>query len=151
MIELEINGAPVSLDCEPDASLLTVVRDLAGLNGSRRGCLIGLCGACTMHLDGKAIRPCVTTVEQAQGHALTTIEGVLRTPLGKALMQVWSGPLAACFQCRHGRIMASAALLAASPQPSNEEVEAALHDHTCDCGEIVDAGTVLRQVGQTVS
>ncbi|MBS1173152.1 MAG: Membrane-bound aldehyde dehydrogenase iron-sulfur protein [Proteobacteria bacterium] len=149
MLTLTINGARVTLDCPPDTPLLWAIREGAGLAGTRPGCLVGLCGACTVHLDGEAVRPCSISVAQAAGHAVETIERVLDTPLGRALERAWSGAgLHSCEQCRSGRIMASAALLARSREPSDDEVEAALGGHVCDCGEPGDAGEVLRQVAR---
>lgn len=151
MPNLTINGAALTLDCPPDTPLLWAIRDWAGLAGTRPGCLVGLCGACTVHLDGCAVRPCSMSVAQAEGRVLTTIEGVLRTPLGQALHQAWAvGALHACEQCRAGRIMAAAALLARGAAPSDADVEAALGNHVCECGEPGDAGEVLRQVARSL-
>jgi isoquinoline 1-oxidoreductase alpha subunit len=149
MPTLRINGARVTLDCPPETPLLWAIRNVAGLTGTRPGCLVGLCGACTVHVDGSAVRSCGVAIAEAEGREVTTIEGVLHTPLGRALGLAWAdGGLQSCEQCRPGRIMASAALLARSAEPSDDEVEAALGGHVCDCGEPGEAGEVLRQVAR---
>lgn len=142
---LTINGIRRVLDCPPDLPLLWAIRDGAGLTGTRPGCLVGLCGACTVHLDGEAVRPCSVSVAAAEGRCVTTIEGVLATPLGRALARVWAEDgLRCCEQCRPGRIMASAALLMRHPEASDEEIEATIGQHVCDCGEPGAAGSALR-------
>jgi isoquinoline 1-oxidoreductase alpha subunit len=152
MPTLTINGARVTLDCPPETPLLLALRDLAGLTGTRPGCLVGLCGACTLHLDGRAVRSCSVPVSGAEGREVTTVEAVLRTPLGRALELAWTeGNLQSCEQCRPGRIMAAAALLSRCPSPSDEEVEAALGGHACDCGEAGDVAQALRQAARAAS
>ncbi len=151
MPTLTINGARYILDCPPDTPLLWAIRDRAGLTGTRPGCLVGLCGACTVHLDGRAARACSVAVAEAEGRSVTTIEHVLGTPLGRALELAWTeGNLHSCERCRPGRIMAAAALLSRCGSPSDEEVEAALGGHACDCGEPVLAAEVLRQAARAV-
>ncbi len=136
MPTLTINGVCVTLDCPPDTPLLWAIREGAGLPGTRSGCLVGLCGACTVHLDGVAVRPCSVPVAQAEGRALTTIEGVLRSPLGRALARAWSADgFPGCELCRPGRIMAAAALLGRRPDAPDAEIEAVLGEHVCECGE----------------
>jgi aerobic-type carbon monoxide dehydrogenase small subunit (CoxS/CutS family) len=148
---LTINGTLRLLDCAPDLPLLWAIREGLGLSGTRPGCLVGLCGACTVHLDGEAVRPCSVTVADAQGRCVTTIEGVLATPLGRALAQVWAaGGLQCCEQCRPGRIMACAALLARCPQPTDAEVDAMLGEHACECGDPGAAGDTLRRAARLV-
>jgi isoquinoline 1-oxidoreductase alpha subunit len=152
MPTLTINGARVLLDCPPDTPLLLAIRDQAALTGTRPGCLVGLCGACTVHLDGRAVRSCSTAVSEAEGREVTTIEAVLRTPLGRALELAWTdGGLQSCAQCRPGRIMAAAALLSRRRSPSDEEVEAALGGHACDCGELGEVAQMLRQAACAAS
>jgi isoquinoline 1-oxidoreductase alpha subunit len=152
MPTLTINGARVLLDCPPDTPLLWAIRERAGLTGTRPGCLVGLCGACTVHLDGVAARSCSVVVSDAEGREVTTIEYVLGTPLGRALELAWTGGgLQPCAQCRPGRIMAAAALLSRCPSPSDEEVEAALGGHACDCGEPGEVAQMLRQAACVAS
>jgi isoquinoline 1-oxidoreductase alpha subunit len=152
MPTLTINGARVLLDCPPDTPLLWAIRDEAGLTGTRPGCLLGLCGACTVHLDGRAVRSCSTAVSEAEGREVTTIEHVLRTPLGRVLERAWTdGGLQSCEQCRPGRIMAAAALLSRCPSPSDEEVEAALGGHACDCGGPGEVAEALREAARAAS
>lgn len=152
MISLTINGAAVKLDCAPDTPLLFALRDAAGLAGTRAGCLVGLCGACTVHLDGEAVRSCCLPAAVAQGRAVTTIDGVLQTPLGMALLGAWSQEgLPGCEQCRAGRIMAAAALLAENSQPTDDDVAAVLGSHPCECGDIEGAGPALRRAARDAS
>jgi isoquinoline 1-oxidoreductase alpha subunit len=149
MPTLNLNGASVPLDCPPDLPLLWAIRDGAGLTGTRPGCLVGLCGACTVHLDGDPVRPCIVPVSQAEGRAVTTIEGVLRTPLGRALEQAWAADgLQSCDQCRPGRIMAAAALLAQGVDAPDEEIEALLDQHACDCGQRGAAAAALKRAAR---
>lgn len=151
MPTLTINGARYILDCPPDTPLLWAIRDRAGLTGTRPGCLVGLCGACTVHLDGRAVRSCSTAVSVAEGREVTTIEGVMGTPLGRALELAWTaGGLQACAQCRPGRIMAAAALLSRRGSPTDEEVDMALGGHACDCGEPGEVAEALRQAARVV-
>jgi isoquinoline 1-oxidoreductase alpha subunit len=152
MTTLTINGSRVNLECPPNTPLLWAIRDCAGLKATRPGCLLGLCGACTVQLDGRAVRSCSIPVAQAEGRAVTTIEGVLRTPLGRALQCAWSeGGLRCCAQCRPGRIMAAAALLARCASPSDKEVEAALGGHVCECGELDEVAQTLRHAARIAS
>jgi isoquinoline 1-oxidoreductase alpha subunit len=151
MPTLTINGARYILDCPPDTPLLWAIRERAGLTGTRPGCLVGLCGACTVHLDGVAARACSVAVSEAESREVSTIEAVLRTPLGRALELAWTdGGLQACEQCRPGRIMAAAALLSRRRSPSDEEVEAALGGHACDCREPGNVAEALRLVARAV-
>jgi isoquinoline 1-oxidoreductase alpha subunit len=152
MPALTINGKRADVDCEPDTPLLWAIRDAAGLTGTPPGCLVGLCGACTIHIDGEPARSCCLAVAQAEGCGVTTIEGVLRTSLGRALELAWSeGRILGCDQCRPGRIMVAAALLAQVAEPSDAQAAAALAGHACDCGEMAnaaDVGDVLRRAAR---
>jgi isoquinoline 1-oxidoreductase alpha subunit len=146
---LKVNGKTVSVKAEADTPLLWVVRDELGLTGTKFGCGAALCGACTVHLDGDPVRPCIVPVSQAEGRAVTTIEGVLRTPLGRALEQAWAADgLQSCDQCRPGRIMAAAALLAQGVDAPDEEIEALLDQHACDCGQRGAAAAALKRAAR---
>lgn len=133
-IELTINGATKQVDADPEMPLLWVLRDLLGLVGTKYGCGEALCGACTVHLDGAAVRSCVTPVRRAQGRAVTTIEGLSPTgehPLQKAWVELG---VPQCGYCQAGQIMCAASLLAAKPQPSDAEIDQALAGNLCRCG-----------------
>ena len=133
MLQLRINGETRQVDAEPDTPLLWVLRDTLGLNGTKFGCGIAACGACTVHLDGQAVRSCVIPVAAVAGKAITTIEGLGAKGL-HPVQQAWiAHQVPQCGYCQSGMIMASAALLAQNPQPSEAELEAAL-GNICRCG-----------------
>src|SRR5437870_881213 len=126
MIALEVNGEPRELDVDPEMPLLWVLRDIVGLTGTKFGCGEALCGACTVHLDGEAVRSCVTPVRRALGKQVTTIEGLSSNgehPLQKAWIE---HRVPQCGYCQAGQIMSAAALLAKKPQPSDAEIDASL-------------------------
>jgi len=134
MITLEINGARHELDADPAMPLLWALRDLAGLTGTKYGCGKGLCGACTIHLDGAPARACVTPLEAAVGRRITTIEGL--SPDGSHPVQrAWTElDVVQCGYCQSGQIMAAAALLADTPVPTDAQIDAALDGNLCRCG-----------------
>ena len=134
MFQLEINGEKREVDVPPDVPLLWVVREELGLTGTKFGCGMALCGACTMHLDGTPIRSCVTLVAAAQGKKLTTIEGLGQNGL-HALQQAWiSLDVPQCGYCQSGQLMSAAALLAKTPKPTDEDIDAAMSGNICRCG-----------------
>jgi isoquinoline 1-oxidoreductase alpha subunit len=133
-IELSINGAKKTVDADPEMPLLWVIRDLLGLTGTKYGCGEALCGACTVHLDGTAVRSCVTPVRRAQNRAVTTIEGLSPAgehPLQKAWVELG---VPQCGYCQAGQIMCAATLLAAKPKPTDDEIDQALAGNLCRCG-----------------
>ena len=131
---LRINGSEHHVDVSPDTPLLWVLRDTLQMTGTKFGCGAGLCGACTVHADGDAIRSCLTPVSQAVGKNLTTIEGL--SPSGaNALQQAWiEEQVPQCGYCQSGQIMAAAALLARTPQPSDDQITQAMSGNICRCG-----------------
>ena len=133
-IEFRLNGEPVSLDVEPELPLLWAIRDEIGLTGTKFGCGIGQCGACTVHLDGGAVRGCLTPVSAAQGRSVTTIEGL--DPAGvHALQRAWiEGSVPQCGYCQSGQLMSAASLLASNPSPSDADIDAAMSGNICRCG-----------------
>ncbi len=135
MIRFQLNGATVETDDTPDTPLLWVVRDTFKLKGSKYGCGAGLCGACTMHLDGEAIRTCTLPVSAVAGKSVTTIEG-LGTPENMHPIQAaWvEHSVAQCGYCQSGQIMSAAALLATNAAPTEAEVEEAMAGNLCRCG-----------------
>ena len=133
MANLRINGRDVAVDADPDTPLLWVLRDHVNLTGTKFGCGAGLCGACTVHLDGAAIRSCITPLADAEGAEITTIEG-LSVDGGHAVQQAWlAEQVPQCGYCQPGMIMAAAALLADTPQPSDADIDAAM-TNLCRCG-----------------
>jgi isoquinoline 1-oxidoreductase alpha subunit len=133
MLELIINGEAKQVDVEPDTPLLWVLRDTLGLTGTKYGCGIAACGACTVHLDGEATRSCVLPASAAAGKAITTIEG-LGAKAPHPVQEAWiAHQVPQCGYCQSGMIMASAALLAKNPKPSDADLDAAL-TNICRCG-----------------
>jgi isoquinoline 1-oxidoreductase alpha subunit len=131
-MKLTINGVERTLDVDPDMPLLWALRDVLGLTGTKYGCGEALCGACTVHLDGHAVRACVTPVRRAEGKAVTTIEGLGGDhPLQKAWLEL---RVPQCGYCQAGQIMSAAALLAAKPRPSDEDIDHSMAGNICRCG-----------------
>lgn len=136
MRTLNVNGKKLDVDAAPDTPLLWVLRDHLGLTGTKFGCGMALCGACTVHLDGEAVRSCVTRLREAEGKAITTIEGVGGAggelhPLQKAWI---AENVPQCGYCQPGQIMQAAALLRAKPKPTDEDIDAAMSGNLCRCG-----------------
>jgi isoquinoline 1-oxidoreductase alpha subunit len=133
-MKIRINGAERDLDVEPDMPLLWAIRDVLGLTGTKYGCGEALCGACTVHLDGHVVRSCVTPVRRADGKSVTTIEGLAagaEHPLQRAWLEL---RVPQCGFCQAGQIMTAAALLAAKPKPTDDEIDAAMAGNLCRCG-----------------
>jgi isoquinoline 1-oxidoreductase subunit alpha len=132
-IAFQINGQPASVDVAGDTPLLWVIRDVVGLKGTKFGCGIGLCGACTVHLEGRAIRSCITPVRAVGGGAITTIEGL--DPQGQhPLQKAWVETQAPqCGYCQSGQIMQAASLLRDYPAPSDQNIDAVMGGNLCRC------------------
>ena len=138
MVTLRINGSPHQVDVAPDTPLLWVLRDVLGLTGTKFGCGVALCGACTVHLDGIPRRACVLPVSAAVGHAITTIEAIGRTDAGKRVQQAWLDlEVVQCGYCQSGQIMAAAALLEKIPAPTDSDIDQGLSGNICRCGTYV--------------
>ena len=137
MLSLRINGKMYSINVEPETPLLWVIRDTIGLTGTKYGCGMGLCGACTVHVNGKAVRSCSQPLSQAAGKDVTTIEGL--SPNAQHPLQIaWrEGDVPECGYCQTGQIMAAAALLAATPNPDDSDIDAAMAGNICRCGTYV--------------
>lgn len=134
MISLTINGQQHELDIPDDMPLLWVIRDLIGMKGTKFGCGIGECGACTVHLDGFPVRSCSTPVSAAKGK-ITTIEAMAEDPVGKKVQQAWLDlGVPQCGYCQGGQIMSATALLKKNPQPQSEEIVDAMAGNLCRCG-----------------
>jgi isoquinoline 1-oxidoreductase subunit alpha len=132
---LNINGAEHTVDVDEDIPLLWVLRDLLGLTGTKFGCGMALCGACTVHIDGAAVRSCVMPVSALVGKSVTTIEAIGRTPQGRALQASWVElDVVQCGYCQSGQIMSAAALLANTPKPADVDIDAAMSGNVCRCG-----------------
>jgi isoquinoline 1-oxidoreductase subunit alpha len=134
-MDLSINGRVVNVAARDDTPLLWVLRDHLGMIGTKFGCGLGLCGACTVHVEGTAVRACVTPISTLKDRKITTIEGVGTTSLGKALQEAWVDlNVPQCGYCQTGQIMSAAALLATTPQPSDADIDAGMAGNICRCG-----------------
>ena len=134
-ISIKVNETVHKVDVDDDTPLLWVLRDVLGLTGTKFGCGLGLCGACTVHVDGVPRRSCITPVGSVGNGAVTTIETVSATPEGKALQQAWVDlDVVQCGYCQGGQIMSAAALLKSTPKPTNDDIDAAMSGNVCRCG-----------------
>ena len=132
MVQLKVNGVTRKFEGDPEMPLLWYLRDMLEMTGTKYGCGMGLCGACTVHVDGKAVRSCQTAMSTAAGKSVVTIEGLKgRHPLQKAWM---AASVPQCGYCQSGQIMAASALLAKRKNPTDAEIEAAMADNLCRCG-----------------
>ena len=135
MISFKINGKDANVDVDPNTPLLWVIRDHLQLTGTKYGCGISQCGACTVHLDGRAIRSCVTPISTVSGKQITTIEGLAETALGKTVQAAWEEvDVPQCGYCQSGQIMAATGLLKEHPHPSDAQITAAMDGNLCRCG-----------------
>jgi isoquinoline 1-oxidoreductase alpha subunit len=138
MIALNINGDVHQADVPPDMPLLWVLRDVIGLTGTKFGCGIAQCGACTVHVGGQAVRSCVLPVSAIGDKPITTVEAVGKTPIGQKVQQAWLDiEVVQCGYCQSGQVMSAAALLAHTPAPTDLEIDAAMSGNICRCGTYV--------------
>jgi isoquinoline 1-oxidoreductase alpha subunit len=138
MPEFTINGEKRDVDAPPDMPLLWMLRDVLGMTGTKFGCGIAQCGACTVHLDGVAVRSCQLPVGRVGNRAITTIEGVGNTPAGAKIQKAWIDlEVIQCGYCQPGQIMSAAALLAGNPAPDDADIDAAMAGNLCRCGTYV--------------
>lgn len=135
MLTLNVNGQDHAIDVPPDMPLLWALRDVVGLTGTKFGCGIAQCGACTVHLDGQAVRSCVLPVSAVGNRAVTTVEGVGATPDGLKVQQAWLQlEVVQCGYCQPGQIMSAAALLRHNPAPDDDAIDVAMAGNICRCG-----------------
>jgi isoquinoline 1-oxidoreductase alpha subunit len=135
MITLDINGQARSVDADASTPLLWVLRDTLGLTGTKFGCGMALCGACTVHVDGKPVRSCSTPAALAAGKKITTIEGLGTSPVGQKVQAAWAAlDVPQCGYCQVGQIMSAAALLAVNPKPTDGDIDTAMAGNICRCG-----------------
>ncbi|MBY0380429.1 MAG: (2Fe-2S)-binding protein [Xanthobacteraceae bacterium] len=145
-IMLTINSEQKSVDAPDDMPLLWVLRDLLGMTGTKFGCGIAQCGACTVHVDGKPLRSCVLPVGSIAGRPITTIEGIGATPVGAKVQKAWlESEVVQCGYCQSGQIMSAAALLAATPRPDDSDIDAAMSGNICRCGTYVRIREAIKQ------
>jgi len=152
MVKITLNGKPVSIEADPAMPLLYAIRDMAQLTGTKFGCGLGLCGACTVHLDGQPIRSCVTPLSAAVGKKVTTIEGLNKDAALHPVQQAWiDHKVPQCGYCQAGQMMSAAALLSSNSAPTEQDIETAMQGNICRCGTyprikkaIEDAAEVIR-------
>jgi isoquinoline 1-oxidoreductase subunit alpha len=146
---LSINGQTHSVDAPPDMPLLWVLRDLVGLTGTKFGCGIAQCGACTVHVDGAAVRSCVLPVAAVGNKKITTIEAVDTTPAGKKVQIAWRAlDVVQCGYCQSGQVMSAAALLNTVPNPTDDDIDAAMAGNICRCGTYNRIRAAIKQAAK---
>ena len=149
MATLQINGKSTTVDAAADTPLLWVLRDHAGLTGTKFGCGMALCGACTVHLDVVAVRSCQTPVSAAAGKKITTIEGVGASKVGKAVLDAWLAiGVPQCGYCQAGQIMSATALLQKTPKPTDADIDTAMSGNVCRCGTYLRIREAIHQAAR---
>jgi isoquinoline 1-oxidoreductase subunit alpha len=143
---LNVNGKVINLTADPEMPLLWVLRDILGMTGTKFGCGAALCGACTVHLDGAPVRSCQTPVGQIGGAAITTIEGLSASPVGRQLQAAWVGlDVPQCGYCQAGQLMTAAALLKDIPKPTDAEIDTAMNGNLCRCATYSRIRAAIKQ------
>jgi isoquinoline 1-oxidoreductase alpha subunit len=143
---IKVNGTPHSVDVDGDTPLLWVLRDVLGMTGTKFGCGMALCGACTVHIDGQPVRSCITTIDSVGTSAITTIEAVGRTPAGQAVQKAWLDlEVPQCGYCQSGQIMSASALIAGNPHPTDADIDGAMAGIVCRCGTYVRIREGIKQ------
>jgi aerobic-type carbon monoxide dehydrogenase small subunit (CoxS/CutS family) len=135
MVSLDVNGKKYNVEVSPDVPLLWVIREHLGFTGTKYGCGISMCGACTVHVNGKTVRSCITPVSSVVGKKIVTIEGIGATKVGKAVQDAWiADDVPQCGYCQSGQIMEAVALLKRNPKPSDSDIDNAMSGILCRCG-----------------
>jgi isoquinoline 1-oxidoreductase alpha subunit len=146
---LEVNGRTHTVDVDADTPLLWVLRDDLDLKGTKFGCGVGLCGACTVHIDGKPVRSCSLAIDSVGKAAVTTIEGIGNTPLGARLQKAWLDvDVVQCGYCQGGQIMSAATLLARTPAPSDNDIQSSMNGNLCRCGTYLRIQEAIKQAAK---
>ena len=152
MLSLIVNGATHKLDVSPEMPLLWAIRDVIGLTGTKYGCGMALCGACTVHVDGAPVRSCVTPLASLAGKRITTIEGVGATKTGSAVQSSWEKlEVVQCGYCQSGQIMSAAALLAKNSKPTDADIDAAMSGNVCRCATYVRIRAAIKDAARTLA
>ncbi|HUN75685.1 MAG TPA: (2Fe-2S)-binding protein [Steroidobacteraceae bacterium] len=151
MSTLFINGKRVDVDAPPDTPLLWVLRDHLGMTGTKFGCGVALCGACTVHLDGQAVRSCSIPVAAVQGSKITTIEAIGSDQVGAAVQAAWDRiDVPQCGYCQSGQVMAATALLTQNPKPTDADIDNAMSGNICRCGTYVRIRAAIHEAARTL-
>ncbi len=149
MISLKINGDVKSIDAAPDMPLLWALRDVLGLTGTKFGCGIAQCGACTVHVDGAPVRSCLLPIGSIGQRSVTTIEGIGASAVGAKVQKAWLDlEVIQCGYCQSGQIMSAAALLTATPHPEDADIDAAMSGNICRCGTYVRIREAIKHAAQ---
>jgi isoquinoline 1-oxidoreductase alpha subunit len=152
MLTLEINGQPRELDVDPDMPLLWALRDIVGLRGTKYGCGMALCGACTVHIDGTATRSCVTPVSSVVGKKITTIEAISQERAGRAIQDAWRRlDVVQCGYCQSGQIMSATALVRDNLHPTDADIDAAMTGNVCRCVTYVRIRAAIKEAARTLA
>ena len=150
MTTLRVNGQEHDLDVPEDMPLLWALRDVIGLTGTKFGCGVALCGACTVHLDGRPIRSCITPLASVVGKSVTTIEAIGKTASGEKIQRAWLNvEVVQCGYCQPGQIMSAAALIERNPNPSDADIDAAMSGNICRCGTYTRIRAAIKQASQS--
>jgi isoquinoline 1-oxidoreductase alpha subunit len=149
---IKVNGNAHKVDVDGDTPLLWVLRDVLAMTGTKFGCGMALCGACTVHMDGVATRSCITAVSDVGTCAITTIEAVGKTPSGSRIQQAWlDKEVVQCGYCQSGQIMSASALLAANPHPTDQDIEDAMSGNICRCGTYARIREAIRSAARSIA
>jgi isoquinoline 1-oxidoreductase subunit alpha len=147
---IKVNGSTKSIDMDGDTPLLWVLRDVLGMTGTKFGCGMALCGACTVHVDGVATRSCITPVDAIGGSEVTTIEAIGATAAGAKIQKAWlEREVVQCGYCQSGQIMSTSALLASNPNPTDSDIDGAMSGNICRCGTYVRIREAIKQAAQS--
>jgi len=150
MIALNVNGKLHNVDVPDDMPLLWTLRDVLGMTGTKFGCGMALCGACTIHIDGQPARSCITPVSAVAGKRITTIEAIGATPAGKKIQAAWVAlDVPQCGYCQSGQIMSASALLASNPHPTDADIESAMSGNICRCGTYIRIREGIKRAAQS--
>jgi isoquinoline 1-oxidoreductase subunit alpha len=149
---IKINGTAHTVDVDDDTPLLWVIRDVLGMTGTKFGCGIAYCGACTVHLDGSPVRSCITSIESVGDSAVTTIEAIGGVPAGRKIQQAWVDlDVPQCGYCQSGQIMSATALLTDSPNPTDADSDAAMSGNVCRCGTYPRIRAAIKHAAQATA
>ena len=150
MIKLNVNGKDTAVDVDADMPLLWVLRDTLGLTGTKFGCGMALCGACTVHIDGVAARSCITSIDSIGDSKITTIEAIGATAAGAKIQKAWlDREVVQCGYCQSGQIMSATALLASNPHPTDSDIDSAMSGNICRCGTYIRIREAIKQAASS--
>lgn len=151
-VSLSVNGKTVSVDADPSTPLLWALRDNLDMTGTKFGCGMALCGACTVHVNGEAVRSCITPISSVAGKKVTTIEAQANNKIGKAVQEAWvKHDVAQCGYCQSGQVMSAAALLSRNKSPTDAQIDAAMTGNICRCGTYQRIRVAIKDAAKTLA